>query len=113
VGGAIFVRLDGRWQRSPLTTQDMVQQEKVNEEKTKVMTCSHLRDETVGGEMAGVYSADSENEHGRHHYVIWIGKNGGLPLKSELDMQVGAGGSVMHISTRYDYRDVRPPEGVR
>ena len=84
----------------------MLEQEKENREHGKA-TCRYLREEVVGGEAAAVYSAHSENEDVKSDGQVWISKNG-LPLREELDIDIGDPGK-MHHSIRYEYSNVQVP----
>jgi hypothetical protein len=59
VNGAIYVNYDGKWKRSRMTAQDMREQEHENIRDSKT-TCRHVRDESVNGEAAALYT-----EHAR------------------------------------------------
>ncbi len=105
-GGAIYVKINDKWIRSKMTAQQMLDQEKENREHGSA-TCGYLRDEVAGGEAAAVYSARSENEGVKSDGQIWISKKG-LPLREELDIDVGDPGK-MHKSVRYEYSNVQAP----
>jgi hypothetical protein len=110
-GGMIYVLIHDTWSSHPLSPGDMLQQLEATAKKAK-KTCRHLRDESVNGEAAAVYSARSEGEDGKSDSLIWISASRGLPLKSEVDMAVGKNGT-NHMSLRYDYGNVQPPAGVK
>jgi hypothetical protein len=82
-------------------------EERRGEPKKSKMTCHYLRDESVNGETAAVYSTHSETEDIKSDGQIWISKDRGLPLRHELDIE--AGGSKNHHSARYQYGNVQPP----
>ncbi|MFY9791449.1 MAG: hypothetical protein WA474_16000 [Candidatus Sulfotelmatobacter sp.] len=105
-GGAIYVKLSNKWIRSKMTVQQMLEQEKENREHGTA-TCRYLREEIVGGEVAAVYSAHSENEDVKSDGQVWISKKG-LPLREELDTDVGDP-SKIHHSLRYEYSNVQAP----
>jgi hypothetical protein len=105
-GGAIYVKVKDKWIRSKMTAQDMIQQEQENR-KTGTATCRYLREESVNGETAAVYSAHSENEDVKSDGQLWISRRG-LPLREELDTDVGDP-SKMHRSIRYEYSNVQAP----
>ena len=111
--GAIFIKMKGRWIHSRMTAAQMLQQEEENIRDSKT-SCRYLRDESVGGEAAAVYSTHSENDGIIGDATIWIGKSRGLPLKEEIDTDVGGGPSgKTHSSEHFDYSNVRPPDGVK
>ena len=89
-----------------MTVQQMLEQEKENREHGTA-TCRYLREEVVGGEAAAVYSAHSENEDVKSDGQVWISKKG-LPLREELDIDIGDP-SKIHHSVRYEYSNVQAP----
>lgn len=105
-GGAIYVKANDKWIRSKMTAQDMIQQEQENR-KTGTATCRYLRDESVNGETAAVYSVQSENEVVKSEGQLWISRKG-LPLREDLDTDVGDPNKV-HRSIRYEYGNVQAP----
>jgi hypothetical protein len=40
---------------------------------------------------------------------MWISKATGLPMRVDLDIDVGGSGGKSHASSRYEYGDVKPP----
>jgi hypothetical protein len=112
-GGAIYILVNGKWRRSPITAGEMLKQEAENRATSKPATCQYLRDESVNGEAATVYSGRSENEAGKTAITIWISKSRGVPLKQEMEFDVGGSAGKSHQSTRYEYTNVRPPPGVQ
>jgi hypothetical protein len=111
-GGAIYVQMKGIWRRSPMSVQQMREQQEENQRNAKSMTCRYLRDETVHGEAAAVYRAQADVEGIKSDATLWVSKRTGLPLRSENDLDTGDK-TKRHLSIRYDYADVRPPAGVR
>ena len=51
-------------------------------------TCARLRDDTVGGHPATVYSQDFVAPMGSTHALIWVSKADGKALRIELDGHV-------------------------
>jgi len=107
-GGAIYVRVYDHWTRSTITPQDILQQKKDNQNNSK-MTCRYLREESVNGEAAAVYSTHTETEDDKVDVQVWISKSKGLPLREELDTDVGGKLGKSHSSMRYEYGNVEPP----
>ncbi|MGH9743561.1 MAG: hypothetical protein ACRD51_14545 [Candidatus Acidiferrum sp.] len=107
--GAIFVRILGKWKRSPVNAAAMLKQEEENRRAAK-MTCHYLRAEAVNGETAAVYSVHTETEDAEVDSTIWISKSKGLPLKQELDMDMGGTMGKSHKSMRCEYTNVKPPQ---
>jgi hypothetical protein len=112
-GGAIYVQVRGKWRKSPLTPQEMRVQQEENQRDAKSMSCAYLRDEAVGGEAAAVYRTHGVTEAGTTDATLWMSKRTGLPLKNEMDMDVGGKLGKSHRTIRYDYANVRPPAGVQ
>jgi len=108
-GGAIYVKVSDRWTRSKITPQDILQQKKETDNNTK-MTCRYLREESVNGEAAAVYSQHIETENDKMDVQVWISKSKGLPLREELDVDVGGKMGKSHSSMRYEYGNVQPPQ---
>jgi hypothetical protein len=104
--GNIYMKIAGKWSIAS-TTKEMEQLGEKNRQSGKVGTapCRYLKDELVNGEMAAVYSMSDEPN--KVYSQIWISKAKGLPLRQEVD--IGAGNSKTHNSTRYDYGNIKPP----
>jgi len=107
-GGAIYVKVNDRWTRSKITPQDILQQKKETDNNTK-MTCRYLREESVNGEAAAVYSQHIETENDKMDVQVWISKSKGLPLREQLDVDVRGKLGKSHSSMRYEYGNVEPP----
>ncbi len=117
--GGIYIQLGGGWKKSPLTMQEMQKQERENIRDARNAACRHLRDESVNGEPAAVYSAHAEvwSAHAatadlKSDTVVWIAKSSGRILKQEEDIDEGDGGK-FHESVRYDYNNVTAPAASR
>lgn len=103
-----YMRINGKWMENPETPGEVLQQEQENR-KNGNATCRLVRDESVNGESAALYSLHSESENGKEDAQMWISKRTGLPLREEMDMDVGGSGGKSHLSTRYEYGNVKPP----
>ena len=111
-GGQNYVLAGGHWSRSPMTAAAMAQQEQENIHNATAMACQRVRDESVGGTPAIVYSEHSEGEFGKSDAQVWVAKSTGLVLRTENDMDTGDA-SKTHLSVRYDYSNVQAPTDVR
>ena len=69
-----------------------------------------MREESLNGEPAAVYKVHSETEAAKTDGQVWISKSKGLPLRQELDMDVGGSAGKSHREMRYDYANVKPPQ---
>jgi hypothetical protein len=65
-------------------------------------TCKYLRDETVAGEPANVYSDVFTSKSGTADGTVWISKKDGWTLKQEVDVDLGAQG-MGHQSIVFEY----------
>lgn len=102
--GTSYTKYGGKWSVSLMSLQDSKELDQKNRQKNK-MTCQYLRDELVSGEMAAIYSVHEETpKQGKTDSQVWVSKSKGLLLRSEIDL-----GEKMHISTRVEYGNVRPP----
>jgi hypothetical protein len=73
--------------------------------KNNKTTCRYLNDELINGEITAVYSVHEVSPKATSDSKTWISKSKGLPLRSVTDLDAGKN----HISTRYEYGNVRPP----
>lgn len=107
-GNTIYVLMNGKWKKSPMSSADMRAQEEENWKNAKNVSCKHVRDESVKGESAAVYSTHNENEDTKEDGQIWVSKSKGLPLREEQDVDLGYG-EKHHMSIRYEYANVQAP----
>jgi hypothetical protein len=111
VNGVTYAMVNGQWMKSPVSVDQLIQQSKAAITGAKSHTCQHMPDETVDGVAASVYTSHTESATGVTDSRVWIAQATGLPLKSEIDMTLGARKS--HTSIRYEYNNVTAPPGVR
>jgi len=113
-GGVIYIKVKGTWKRSPVSVEEMRQQESQNVRDATSMTCTRLRDEVVDGEPAAVFQVRSVNGQ-TSTATLWVSSRTGLPLRSSNDLESSSDqtGTGVHLEIRYDYQDVRPPAGVK
>lgn len=113
MNGAVFVKLKGQWRRVPQSPAQMLQDKEEGMRDSR-NSCRYSRDEAVNGEPAGVYLVHSDIDGTIEDITIWISKSRGLPLKEEIDMNTGGGAmGKSHTSTRFEYSNVHPPDGVK
>jgi len=104
-----FIRVNGKWMAIQEDTKNMLQQEADNR-KHGSATCRDVREETIDSQTARVYSLHSKSEEATEDAEMWIAKSTGLPLKEEIDMDVGGGAAgKSHLSIRYEYGNIQPP----
>jgi hypothetical protein len=107
-GGAIYITIKGKWKKSPMSLADMHAQEEENRKTAKNISCKHLRDESVNGQSAAVYTAHSETDDAKADSQVWISKSKGVLLRQDEDIDTGDGDKT-HISIRYEYGNVQAP----
>ena len=108
VQGKTYILARGKWMLSPVIPADVLNQELENEKQGK-STCQFVRNESVNGEAAAVYSMRRETEIANEDGLIWISKTSGLALRKEVDMDYGGKLGKMHLIARYEYSNVKPP----
>jgi len=106
--GQKYIRAHGKWMRIPVTSQDVVEQEKEEEQHGK-STCQFLRDESVNGEAAMLFSMHREYEQVEEDAQMWVSRGTGLLLRAEKDVDHRGNKVKEHRSTRLEYGDIRPP----
>ncbi|HVO10786.1 MAG TPA: hypothetical protein VMX54_08575 [Vicinamibacteria bacterium] len=106
--GQKYIRARGRWMRLPVTSQDVLEQEKEKEERGK-SACQFLRSESVNGEAAMLYSVHREYGEVTEDGKMWVSRATGLPLRVEEDVDNRGNKAKEHRSTRFEYGNVRPP----
>jgi len=97
-GKALYILQVGKWTVSPITAAEMLQQQQDNIKNAK-MACRAVRDETVDGVSATLYSVHTEINDIASDAQIWISKSTGLPVLLKMDA----------IESHYVYADVVAP----
>jgi hypothetical protein len=108
VQGKTYMIVKGKWWLSPVTPNDVLEQEMENRTNGK-STCQFLRNEFVNGEPAAVYSMRRETENAKEDGQMWISKATGRALRKEVDVDYGGAMGKSHLSARYEYSNVKPP----
>ncbi len=103
-----FMKLDGAWATAPENPKETLAREEGNRRRGHAV-CQFIRYDAVKGEAAALYSMHSQSEHSKEDAQFWISKTSGLPLRGEFDIDIGGSDGKSHLSTRYEYGDVRPP----
>ncbi len=107
-----YVKIQDQWRKVPFSRQDMLKQEEESHQNSKE-TCQFLRDDSSEGDPASVYGAHSEAEGGKSDVQIWISKASGLPLREEIDLDLGSEARKSHSSVRFDYAHVEAPKDAK
>jgi hypothetical protein len=106
--GQKYIRARGKWMRLPVTSQDVLEQEREKQEHGK-STCQFLRNESVNGEAAMLYSVHREYDEVKEDRQMWVSRGTGLLLRVEEDFDNGGNKVKEHRSTRFEYGNIRPP----
>lgn len=106
--GKKYIRANGKWMDSHVTTAEVLDQEK-EDEKSGKSSCQFVRSESVNGESASLYHMQRETESFKEDSQIWISKSTGLPLREEQDMDYGGAIGKRHNSGSFEYGNVQPP----
>lgn len=112
IGGVTWVLVNGSWRRSPITAQALAEQERENIANARASACHHVRDEVVDGVPAALYTTHEEDEDDTNDARVWIARSTGLPLRQEIDLDVGGADGRSHMSSRFVYANVRAPAGA-
>ena len=106
--GKKYIRGNGKWMDTSVTTAEVLEQERENEKNGKA-TCQLLRSEAVNGEAAVVYSLNRQTTGFKEDSQIWISKSTGIPLREEQDADWGEKIGKAHNSAHFEYGNVQPP----
>jgi hypothetical protein len=107
--GKLFVRMNGKWRQIPEDPKKVLEQ-MAEDLKHATTTCQIVREESVNGLPATIYSVHSKTEDATGQGQMWIAKGQGLLLREEMDLDVGGGeNGKSHRSTRYEYGNIQPP----
>jgi hypothetical protein len=106
--GQKFIRVRGKWMRIPVTSQDVLEQEKEKEEKGK-SACQPVRRESVNGEAAMLYSVHREYDEVIEDGQMWVSTGTGRLLRVEEEVDNRGNNKKEHQSTRFEYGNINPP----
>ena len=108
VQGKTYIFARGKWMVSPATPADVLTQE-LEDEKEGKSTCQFVRNESVNGEAAAVYSVRRETETRKEDGQMWISKLTGRALREEVAVDYGGSLGKGRLSARFEYSNVKPP----
>lgn len=108
VQGKKYIRVNGKWMDTRVTTQEVLEQEKESEKNGKA-SCQLVRSESVNGESASLYHLQRTTEDFKEDSQIWISTARGLPLREEQDIDMGGAIGKRHNSAHFEYGNVQPP----
>ena len=99
-GKKIYTLITGKWKVSALTPQKLIDQEKENEREGRSV-CGLVRDESIDGLSATLYSIRTERDGDTSNGQIWISKATGLPVHVKTDTP---------SDTRYVFSGISAPD---
>jgi hypothetical protein len=109
VGGKLYVMLEGKWMASPFSLEEMKQKFDENKKNVQNASCNFVRNESVNGETAALFTSHEETAHGKNDNQMWISMGKGLILKQETDIDIGNGRPKTHLSSHFEYANVQAP----
>jgi hypothetical protein len=111
--GAAYIQVSGKWRKSTMTPAEELQMQKDAVKDRKNGICQYVRDESIQGEAAALYSTHKEDDAGKSDTQLWISRKRGLPLRQVVHLAVGGGKmGESQVTTRYEYENVKAPEGA-
>jgi hypothetical protein len=111
-GKTTYILQDGKWRTSNVTPEETLKRDEENRKNSKT-SCRAMRDETVEGVSATVYTLHSESEVGKSDGQIWISKASALPLRQKIELAMNGITEKNHVETRFVYSGVEPPAGMK
>jgi hypothetical protein len=111
-GKTTYILHDGKWQTSNVTPEETLKQDEENRKNSKT-SCRAVRDDSVEGLSATVYTLHSESEVGKSDGQIWISKVSALPLRQKIELAMNGITEKNHVETRFVYSGVGPPAGMK
>jgi outer membrane lipoprotein-sorting protein len=111
-GKTTYFLHDGKWQASTVTPEETLKRDEENRKNSKT-SCHAVRDESVEGVSATVYTLHSESKFGQSEGQIWISKASALPLRQTIDLAVDGATGKSHVETRFVYSGVQAPAGIK
>jgi len=112
-GIAMYAGVGGKWRTSPTSPLDMQNMLIEAQKRARSTLCLRLRNESIAGVAATVYSIHDESDAGISDTTLWVSNADGLPLKQVIDMESGASKTKSHSEVRFVYTDVKAPAGVQ
>ena len=107
IGNVIYLKVQGQWTRSPMTMQDILEQQQRDLNNITASTCTTLPAEAINGLAVDVYRAQHDAENtGAVEATYWIAKATGLPLRTDVGELAS---HKVAMSMRFDYDNIKAP----
>ena len=103
VAGTMYIKMNGKWTSGGSIEDTEQTEQQLQHDANSKDTCRQLKDESINGELASVYSSHSETPKGTVDLQLWISKSNGTLLRQDMS----SNGAI--ISSRYEYSNVKPP----
>jgi phage major head subunit gpT-like protein len=110
VDGAVYAPVKGQWFRIPESVDGVKELMEQNRKNATNVSCHMVRDESVNGESATLYSVHAETPRGIDDSQIWVSKSTKVLLREETDVVLAGRNEKKHSSTRFDYNNVQTPK---
>ncbi len=107
-----YMLVSGKWIAGRVTPKDLENARYKADDSGASLTCRAVRDDSVNGEAATIYSIHRETVDFKTDAQVWISKSRGLPLRKEADTDLGGAAGKSHQSIRYEYTNVQAPDGI-
>jgi hypothetical protein len=106
-GTTQFFMFEGKWKRSRVTVQDLLDIEKDNAKRAK---CHIVRAESVASEPATLFAVHIDADVGNADEQLWISRRSGLPLRMDVDVRVDGDKVANHSSETMTYGNIQAPQ---
>jgi hypothetical protein len=106
--GKVFRRGEGKWMKDSDDPKTLLAKE-IESRKQGVANCKVVREESVNGQAATLYSLHGTTQHIKEEAQMWIARSTGLLLREEMDIDGGGSARKSHMSARYENGNIQPP----
>ena len=113
IGNAMYIMTRGKWIKSPIDVAEIRKSSMEHMDAETKATCTHVRDETVNGEPAALWTIHSVTEDGTNDTNAWVSKRRNVLVQSDEHLDVGGALGKTHMVQRYEYTNVHAPAGVK
>jgi len=111
-GTTRYIRTQGKWIGKPFSPAAEIMEEAARA-KTEKSICRLIRDETVEGVAASLYSVQTKADYGSSDAKLWVAKANGLPVREEIKVDLAKVPGKTHIEVRFIYAGVAVPPGAQ
>ena len=108
-----YVSIAGKWTVATGTPKQLAASHEGAAVDSPTAVCRLVREESVDGQAATLYTIHEEIEGAKVDSQIWISKSRGTPLKLDTQTDLGGARGKVHRTMRYEYTNVHAPEGVK